>query len=72
MTPIEAGARFRKEQAVLRRTVGGWEPAWVVRMFEPTVDGMWRYLIGYQYETPRSGISAVCVMAVDETKIRAA
>ena len=71
MMTINARPRFRKGQAVLRRTVDGWEPVWVVRVFEPTVDGVWRYLICYQYKTPRSDVLVECVMGVDETKIQA-
>ncbi len=71
MTPIDAGPRFRGGQAVLVRTYGGWEPAWVVRTFRPTADGQWRYLIGYQHKTRVMGVSVECVMGVDETELQA-
>ena len=71
MTPIDAGPRFRGGQAVLVRTYEGWERAWVVRTFRPTADGVWRYLIGYQYKAPRNGKLVECVMGVDETEIQA-
>ena len=71
MTAINAGPRFRKGQAVLVRTYEGWERASVVRTFRPTADGQWRYLVGYQYRSPRAGTVAECVMGVDETEIQA-
>jgi len=70
MMTINTAPRFRKEQAVRVRTMG-WEPAWVVRTFRPTADGQWRYLIGYQYKSPRNGKSVECVLGVDETEIQA-
>ena len=71
MMTINTAPRFRRDQAVLMRTYGGWERAWVVRTFRPTADGQWRYLIGYLYESPRSGTLSECVMGVDETEIQA-
>ena len=72
MMTINTAPRFRKGQAVKVRTVNGWEPAWVMRTFRPTADGVWRYLIGYQHKTRVMGVVVECVMGVDETEIQAA
>ena len=72
MTSIERGPRFRRGQQVKWRTVEGWEPAVVLRVFEPTPKGVSRYLIECEYRSPRSGATGVCAVGLDEIGLKAA